>query len=47
VRFVGEGKVMVGNKGGKRKEHKMRMTVSETRGDVRDVHRVWKLNKNR
>jgi hypothetical protein len=36
-----------GDKGGRKEEEEIRVAVSGTRGDVREVQRVRKLNKNR
>jgi hypothetical protein len=39
-----EGK---GDKGGRKEEHEISLTVSESGGNMREVHRVRELNKNR
>jgi hypothetical protein len=36
-----------GDKGGRKEEEEIRVAVSESGGDVREVQRVWKSNRNR
>ena len=36
-----------GDKGGRKEEEEIRVVVSESGGDVREVQRIRKLNKNR